>query len=330
MASTQFPISRKKMYLFFAIVDSFVGIARYFMFPEKGIVFHLVGYVLSVIGFILIWESILLAGRKLEQRLPLHSNPYARFSIQTLITYFIIIFPSFFFNPEISTMLRIIGYLFYFLVAAVMNLIYFGVIYFFNWKENLVSLANMQREQATVKYDALKNQLNPHFLFNALTSLNSLIFESQQLASDYLQQLSKVFRYVLQHKEKETVSVATEINFISNYIYLLKTRFGDAIEIAIDIRQEFMDKEIVPVTLQILIENAVKHNIVCHEEPLVISISADEHYIDVTNNLHKKNLVETSNKQGLKNLKTLYQYLAKAPLEIIETSNTFSVKIPLI
>lgn len=91
-----------------------------------------------------------------------------------------------------------------------------------------------------------------------------------------------------------------------------------------------MDREIVPVTLQILIENAVKHNIVCTDEPLVISISSDEQFIDVTNNLHKKNLVETSNRQGLRNLKTLYQYLAKAPLEIIETENSFSVKIPLI
>ena len=91
-----------------------------------------------------------------------------------------------------------------------------------------------------------------------------------------------------------------------------------------------MDKDIVPVTLQILIENAVKHNIICAEDPLVISISSDEQYIDVTNNLHKKNLVETSNKQGLKNLKTLYQYLANRPLEIIETAHTFSVKIPLI
>ena len=145
MTSTPFPISRKKMYLFFAIVDSFIGIARYFMFPEKGIPFHLVGYVLSVAGFILIWESIVFSGRKLEPVLPLHSNPYARFTCQTLITYFIIIFPSLFFKPDVSTMLRIIGYLFYFLVAAVMNLIYLGVIYFFNWKDNVVRLANMQR-----------------------------------------------------------------------------------------------------------------------------------------------------------------------------------------
>lgn len=330
MSTATFPIERKKMFMVFAIVDMFVGFARFFMMPEMGIGFHIIGYFISLTGFCLLWESVLFSGKKLEAQLPMESHPYARFFIQTFITYFLIIFPSFFIELEISNMLRIVGYLFYFLVAAVLNLMYFGIIYFFNWKENLVNLANIKREQATVKYDALRNQLNPHFLFNALTSLNSLIFENQQLASDFLQQLSKVYRYVLQSKEKATVSLSTELDFISHYIFLLKTRFGNGIEFQIILTDEVTEKEIVPVTLQILIENAMKHNVVSNEAPLKISISIEDTYLAIVNSVNKKTQVETSNKQGLENLKSLYQYLTEKPIEITEIDGLFKVRIPLI
>jgi LytS/YehU family sensor histidine kinase len=188
----------------------------------------------------------------------------------------------------------------------------------------------MQREQAIVKYDALRNQLNPHFLFNALTSLNSLIFENQQLASDFLQQLSKVYRYVLQNKEKETVSMSTELDFIKHYIFLLKIRFKDAIEFKIELSDEIKMKEIVPVTLQILIENAIKHNIISLSNPLNISIAADGDYLMVQNNLNRKAQVESSNKQGLENIKGFYRYLSPLPIQILETESRYTVKIPLI
>jgi two-component system, LytTR family, sensor kinase len=330
MSAGVFPIERKKMYLFFAVVEVFVSFVRFAMLPKETLSFHLVGYVLSAIGFCLLWESILFAGKKLENKFPIESHPYTRFFLQTLITYVIIIFPSFFYRPDVTEMVRIIGYLFYFLVAAVLNLIYFGVTYFFNWKNDLVALANMRREQTVVKYDALRNQLNPHFLFNALTSLNSLIFDNQQLASDFLQQLSKVYRYVLQNKEKETVSLSTELDFIYNYTFLLKTRFSSGIEFNINLSEEAKEKEIVPVTLQILIENAVKHNIISSADPLKISITEHDSHLILENNINKKTQVETSNKQGLENLKSLYHYLIDKPIQIIETNNIFTVKIPLI
>ena len=188
----------------------------------------------------------------------------------------------------------------------------------------------MQREQAMVKYDALRNQLNPHFLFNALTSLNSLIFDNQQLASDFLQQLSKVYRYVLQHKEKETVALSTELEFVDSYTFLLKTRFDSGIEVNIDLSEEAKEKQIVPATLQILVENAVKHNIVSSANPLVISITEYDSYLLLGNNVNKKAQVETSNKQGLENLKSLYSYLIDKPIDIVETNEIFTVKIPLI
>jgi two-component system, LytTR family, sensor kinase len=330
MSAPEFPIKRIRMYLFFIFVEVFVGFARFFMMPDKGLAFHAIGYILSCIGFCLLWESVLLSGKMFERRFPLASYPYARFFLQTIITYALLIIPSFFIQVEISSMLRVVGYLFYFLVAAVLNLIYMGVIYFFNWKENVVNLANAKREQAIVKYDALRNQLNPHFLFNALTSLNSLIFEDQQLASDFLQQLSKVYRYVLQNKDKETVTLATELNFISHYISLLKIRFMNAIEFDIKVAENYKEREIVPLTLQVLIENAVKHNIVSPSSPLRLTVKADGDYLVVENNINKKVQVETSNQLGLNNLVGFYKYLSEKPIVINERKKIFTVKIPLI
>lgn len=277
-------------------------------------------------------------GAFLEKKFPQSTQLYRKFIIQVLLTYgFILLISTSIhyivtigFHTPVPPNMYIFGFLLCFMLSVVINLIYFGTIYFNEWKENLVRTAILQHEKAQVKYDSLKNQLNPHFLFNALTSLNSLIFENQQLASDFLQQLSKVYRYTLQNKEKECVTLKTECEFISNYISLFKTRFQNSIQFKIDIAEEAEEKGIVPVTLQMLIENAAKHNIISDAAPLMISITADTDYLRVENSVNKKSQVETSNKQGLVNLKTLYQYLSDKPIEIIETEKLFTVKIPLI
>ncbi|MFN0034940.1 MAG: histidine kinase [Saprospiraceae bacterium] len=198
-------------------------------------------------------------------------------------------------------------------------------------EEKEKSLLEIEKRSAQIRLIALTNHLNPHFLFNSLTSLNSLIFENQQLASDFLQHLSKVYRYLLQHKEKETVSLKNEIDFVENYIFLLKTRFGDDILIDIKMPQNgVLEKGIVPVTLQILIENAVKHNVISAQNPLVIKVETDGNTLSVTNNIQRKKQVETSNRQGLESLRALYHYLSDRPLEVVETTTHFTVTLPLI
>ena|GEM_PF-2241718 len=197
-------------------------------------------------------------------------------------------------------------------------------------EEKEKSLLEIEKRSAQIRLIALTNHLNPHFLFNSLTSLNSLIFENQQLASDFLQHLSKVYRYLLQHKEKETVSLKYELDFVENYIFLLKTRFED--DILIDIKTPSsgtLEKGIVPVTLQILIENAVKHNVISAQNPLKISIETEGNTLSVTNNIQRKKQVETSNRQGLESLRALYHYLSDRPLEVLETAETFTVRLPL-
>ena len=218
----------------------------------------------------------------------------------------------------------------YLLATTGINTIFFIKFFIKRWKESILQAERLEKEKAQVQFDNLKNQLNPHFLFNALTSLNSLISENQQLASQFLQHMSKVYRYVLQNKEKNFVTLHTELDFIKNYVFLAETRFGGSLKIKFEIRNDAQEQAIVPVTLQILIENALKHNIVDQERPLHIDVFTSGDYLVISNNLQKRKTVETSNGLGLENLKSLYKFLTERPVIVEELQDRFNVKIPLI
>ncbi|GAB3949110.1 hypothetical protein GCM10028805_24940 [Spirosoma harenae] len=198
------------------------------------------------------------------------------------------------------------------------------------WQENAVRAAELEKEKVQVQLDSLKNQISPHFLFNSLSSLDSLIDDNPALARQFLQQLSKVFRYVLQHKEKALVPLETELTFIKNYVSLLKTRFDGQFVVNYEIDDDVLDQQIVPVTLQILLENAIKHNVISEAHPLTVTIRANDGYLYVSNPIQRKRQVETSNKQGLENLTLLYSFLSKQPVEINESETLFFVRIPLL
>lgn len=188
----------------------------------------------------------------------------------------------------------------------------------------------LEKEKTVVMYENLKQHLNPHFLFNSLTSLGSLIRINPKEAGEFLDTMSKVYRYILKNKDNETVPLGEELKFVALYIQLQKTRFGEGLKIDIDISEEFMHRRIAPVTLQNLVENAIKHNIADIEEPLVINLYTEDDYLVVKNRLNRKNYVETSNQQGLKSMVSLYRFLADRPMIIEDAGDTWSVKIPLI
>lgn len=188
----------------------------------------------------------------------------------------------------------------------------------------------LEKEKALVMYEGLKQQLNPHFLFNSLTSLNSLIDADPKVASVFLDDLSKTYRYILKSRDNETVPLGDEVKFAENYVRLQQTRFEKGFYVSIDVPEEFNHRKIVPVTLQNLIENAIKHNIIDEDSPLAVRIFIEDDCLVVQNNLQRKNFVETSNKQGLANLQSLYHYLNNRPVEIKEADNLFTVKIPLL
>lgn len=214
-----------------------------------------------------------------------------------------------------------------------------GALYFFYRfklakQEEILSLQTkaqaLEKEKTLVQYENLKQHLNPHFLFNSLTSLSSLIRIDQKMAGEFLDGMSRIYRYILQSKDNETVLLKEEIRFIQTFVNLQKTRFADGLEVHINVPEEYLHYKIVPVTLQNLIENAIKHNIVDSETPLVIDIYTEQEYLVVRNNMQKKSFVDTSNKQGLDNLLSLYRYLSGLPMQIREDEHYFTVKIPLL
>jgi streptogramin lyase len=189
---------------------------------------------------------------------------------------------------------------------------------------------SLEKEKALVLYENLKQHLNPHFLFNSLTSLSSLIRINPPMAGDFLDKMSRVYRYILRSREQETVPLGQELNFVKLYVALQKTRFEEGLIVNIDISEDYYDRKIAPVTLQNLVENAIKHNSTDIEDPLIIELSIDDEYLIVCNNLRKRAFVETSNKQGLQNMTALYSYLSERPLVITENEHFFIVKVPLL
>jgi ligand-binding sensor domain-containing protein len=192
-----------------------------------------------------------------------------------------------------------------------------------------VQASRLERDKSEIQYQNLINHLNPHFLFNSLTSLNSLIITSPREASSFLQKLSVIYRYILQSKDKDFVSLGSELAFAQHYIDLQLARFEDGLQINIEVDESYLDFQIVPVTLQNLLENAIKHNIIDDERPLIVRIYAEENWLCVANTLNKRAFVQTSNKQGLASMKSLYDYLTGRPILVVETASEFIVKVPL-
>ncbi len=297
--------------------------------------------ILFFLSFILIsisWELLRWVNAQLNKVYPFEKSIPNRIALQLAIgTAFAFVFRFLIYEfgePYLSFKLdrlfMVSTWVLYVMASAGINSIFITRYFIDRWKDSLVQTERLEKEKAQVQFDNLKNQLNPHFLFNALTSLNSLISENPALASRFLQHLSKVYRYVLQNKEKNFVSLETELDFIGNYVFLAETRFQEALKIRMDIPASSKEKAIVPVTLQILIENALKHNVMDVHRPLTIDIFVSGDDLVVSNNLQLRNLVETSNRQGLENLRSLYRFLSDRPIEIENKEKRFSVRIPLL
>lgn len=210
--------------------------------------------------------------------------------------------------------------------------IYEAVYYFTMWKNTAVEAEVLRAENLQTELDLLKVQLNPHFLFNTFGSLSSLIDEDPARAKIFLEQMSVVYRYILQSHDKPLITLKEELEFISSYARLLKTRFENGLQLEFKItRTEYYDYSLPVLTIQLLVENAVKHNIIIPDKPLVVTVYTDDGAnLIVENNLQKKMNVRFSNKKGLLNIITKYKILANQDVKIEETGGYFRVSVPLI
>jgi two-component system LytT family sensor kinase len=199
------------------------------------------------------------------------------------------------------------------------------------YKENLSSKEMLGQLNTEHAFENLKSQLNPHFLFNCFNTLSSLIQEDKKEAENFLDELSKVYRYLLKTNEDSISTVEKEVHFIESYYRLLKTRYGDGLHINFNIDKKFYAYLVPSLSLQLLVENAVKHNIVSKQHPLIMDIfTTTGNKLVVNNNLQKKQLNIKSTNIGLKNISMKYKLMKQTDFQVIEGKNNFMVVLPMV
>lgn len=208
--------------------------------------------------------------------------------------------------------------------------IYEVVFFIQQLKQSLTQKEALKREGLRAELNALKTQVNPHFLFNNLNTLCAIIPEDSSKAVTFVEQLSKVYRYILEVKDVKTIPLQEEIHILKAYAFLLNTRFGNNFQLIIDIPEIEMQTRIVPFSLQLLVENALKHNIVSKENPLNIEVTTQAGQLIVRNNIQKKLQVEKSTGIGLMNIQNRYKLLTEKLVQVTETPQYFIVSLPLI
>jgi len=211
-----------------------------------------------------------------------------------------------------------------------MALIYEATYFFSEWKKNLQRSEALARRQVEAQLDALKKQLDPHFLFNSLNTLAFLIDLENEPAQEYLARLSDVYRYVLDTRHRTTVSLADELAFLDDYLYLNQVRYRQGLEVVKDLSPESQQRQIPALSLQLLVENAIKHNEISQERPLSIHIASEEEAITVSNNKQPKSALAKSTQVGLKNLEEQYRLLILPPLEVVDEPGRFTVRLPFV
>lgn len=232
----------------------------------------------------------------------------------------------------IDYLLRIQGILIMvieFVVTIIIASILFGTSYFKAWRESAVNEERLRSESLAYQYKALQNQVNPHFLFNSLNTLSTLVYKDQDQAVKFIKQLSEVYRYVLEHKDAELVDISTELEFVKHYVFLQKIRHGGSLNLTFDLLNS-KQVQVFPMSLQMLIENAIKHNIVSEENPLFVEVTQNSEYIIIKNNLQHKSSVNDTGGIGLQNLKLRYELLSDTPFLIEKTDKEFIVKLPVL
>jgi hypothetical protein len=209
--------------------------------------------------------------------------------------------------------------------------VYETAMFYFQLQKSMLEKEQLMKENMRSQLEGLKNQVNPHFFFNSLNTLAYLIPENPVKAENFVQKLSKAYRYILEIREQELMPLEDELKFLDSYTCLLKERFGENLHIHINVPDIFLQNKIVPLSLQMLFENAIKHNVVSSKYPLTIEVTAENgNQLMVKNNLQRKNQLNNSTKVGLENIKRRYRLVAQKEVQVIESEDTFIVILPLI
>jgi two-component system LytT family sensor kinase len=206
-----------------------------------------------------------------------------------------------------------------------------AIVFYMNRAKKIqVEAEQFKKISIEARFEALRAQINPHFLFNCFNVLSTLVYKDADTSANFINQLSRVYRYLLFNQEKKVVSLEDEISFLDSYLYLIKIRFGENIVIDQHIETSARNLYVAPAVVQMLIENAIKHNIISRKKPLSISVIASGTSLVVQNTLQQKELQEPSSGLGLQNIKSRYLFLSEDPVVIEKTPSEFRVTIPLL
>jgi LytS/YehU family sensor histidine kinase len=282
--------------------------------------------------WILLWKGNEFLGKYISTKISWIHFPIQRFLVGTAATvaytfgvmYSLTAIYERYFNKDIGD-----GAIISVVISIAISVFMHGWEFLLSWRKAQILAEQYQKESLSAKYDSLRNQVNPHFLFNSLNALSNLIYEDEEKAEVFITQLSDVYGYVIQTQEKETIPLEEELRFLQSYIYLQQIRFGD--KLLVNMKLDGLKTEVAPLALQMLIENAIKHNIISVDDPLTITISRDGSFLVVENNLQKKNSYgEDSAGVGLENIYRRYEILSSVPVQVEETTSYFRVKLPLL
>ncbi|MCB0569359.1 MAG: histidine kinase [Phaeodactylibacter sp.] len=216
------------------------------------------------------------------------------------------------------------------MIVALVGTLYESVFLYDRWKRTIIEAERLMRENVESQLEGLKNQVNPHFLFNSLNTLSYLIPEDSQRAVHFVQKLSKVYRYILEIRDKKLITLREELEFLHAYLFLLQERFGDNLKVALRADESAYNHYLVPLSLQILFENAIKHNIISSDKPLFIELWVEGGRLVVRNKLQRKKQVMPSTRLGLQNIRNRYAFFSDEEVSVVETDECFTVSLPLI
>lgn len=295
---------------------------------------------LVIVIFNIIWAGIPVIHRRTRKRWKIETNPLKTILVNGILTTFFVsgVFLFSFLTygfildgemkvPEDHHLWE--GLLVCLLFSSLIQLITLGRYFYVKWKDLLLKTEDLKREKLHAELEALKAQINPHFLFNGLSILSALIEEDPKAAQETVHEMALVYRYVLEVGEKNTIQLKSELDFIRSMSSILQKRFGKSFCLSISVRDEHLDYSILPLTLQMLVENAVKHNILSSIKPLHIQITTtDENALIVSNNFQPKK-VHASGKIGLKNIGERYKILVNKEIVVENTNEEFFVRLPL-
>lgn len=297
------------------------------------------GVVLSLIASFLIAYPDLFFIRFLNRKFPWNSKILSRITIQFLFTVSLGIFISVIFT---SAAQLISAYQENLLSVYINNALIFGVVniilmivleawlFFTESAQSKIKAENLEKELSQIKFEVLKSQINPHFMFNSLNVLSGLIDTDVSKAQDFIDEFSSIYRYVLETIEKTVVTLDEELNFVRSYLFLQEMRYGKSLQLNVEIPADLLNMFLPPLSLQVVLENAIKHNVVNESHPLIIDIYIENHQLMVKNNIQAKISSGKSTGLGQKNMVKRYAIISDAiPRFIVKTSH-YIVQLPLI